>query len=694
MFRFYRRPPRALSQRTLPSVPLNSKSTTVSLRLTLAGLSLVATFILAGIVLVRGLSQVELKVEGLLDRWQKQIGTQVEIAESTVGLNSLRLKDIKLHGNLSGTVLDAKILMGFDPASKSFLKPASIKVDGADMLLKKSSLFRSLGPRTLTAELMTRPASASSWMDSDVELSNSRISLSLGSKNLNPFILVFALDRLVWEARRQQVDLEVERVSLGSTSLANKIEGSIWPLERRALWHGMHEKGAKFSAEIKWAADRRSTLIETRMGKGSLGLSATGKDTLSYSGVRWKGRAVLDSAGRLLELDGNLFMDDVALDLPLLASSTVNFAQVRAKLSARVDLSTGRLWLSELTLGLPDQPRSGLVQLWLRGEAMFEKSGPSPWQLEARLPLTRCASLLSVLPPALSGDLQQFHWSGSAAATLLLSSGGTLADLEARLSELNFDCKIHSPPELYSVERLQRSNAMQSGTLGRKILAARSDQSSPNFVPFAKLSPYFVKAVVTAEDIGFWQHRGFSWQNLVRAFKSNFDRGRIAFGGSTISMQTAKNLFLSHERTGARKFQEAILTWHLEQSLTKQRIFEIYSNIVEFGPELFGIKAAANYYFGKDPSQLELKEAVFLASLLPSPIKRHQYYCKGVLSEDYRVLIDQRLRTLLASNSISFQDHELAQAAPLHFQYSDNARLQCGRDLMSRRGSASTARVY
>lgn len=133
------------------------------------------------------------------------------------------------------------------------------------------------------------------------------------------------------------------------------------------------------------------------------------------------------------------------------------------------------------------------------------------------------------------------------------------------------------------------------------------------------MSPFLPQAVVVAEDIRFFFHHGLDWKSLRAAFWINLKEGRILWGGSTITQQLAKNLYLSPDKTLDRKLREVILTLKLERSLTKYRILEIYLNVAQWGPSLFGVTAASQHYFGKSPQDLGPLEAAFLASILPNP---------------------------------------------------------------------------
>ena len=139
-------------------------------------------------------------------------------------------------------------------------------------------------------------------------------------------------------------------------------------------------------------------------------------------------------------------------------------------------------------------------------------------------------------------------------------------------------------------------------------------------IPLEDIPRLFQRTVVLAEDAAFWVHEGIDWHEVQEAMDRNLEEGRIVRGASTISQQTAKNLYLSPDRNFLRKFKEYLITQDLEKHLPKKRILELYLNFIEFGNGVFGIQKAAEYYFGKDPAQMSLSEMVRLAAIIPAPL--------------------------------------------------------------------------
>ena len=147
------------------------------------------------------------------------------------------------------------------------------------------------------------------------------------------------------------------------------------------------------------------------------------------------------------------------------------------------------------------------------------------------------------------------------------------------------------------------------------------------WVSYAKISTNLKRAVIASEDAKFLDHEGFDWEGIEKAYKKNLKKGKIVAGGSTISQQLAKNLFLSTKRTPWRKGEEALITVMLENILSKKRILEIYLNVIEWGNGVFGAEAAARHYYKTSAANLSSGQAAKLAAMIPNPrfYDKHTY---------------------------------------------------------------------
>lgn len=210
-----------------------------------------------------------------------------------------------------------------------------------------------------------------------------------------------------------------------------------------------------------------------------------------------------------------------------------------------------------------------------------------------------------------------------------------------------------------------------------------------NWTSSSRIPPEMKWAVILAEDSNFYKHEGFDVKAIKEAIKYDLEKKSFARGASTITQQAAKNLFLSREKTITRKFKEIYLAWRMERELTKGRIIELYLNVVELGPMVYGIGHGARYYFGKPPSALTPRECAFLAAMLPGPrVAYNPYKNLG------RVLkrSDMILRLLRQKGVLSDGEYQTALA-----QSPNIGRLQAKVDTSIQKetafGTASSARM-
>lgn len=195
---------------------------------------------------------------------------------------------------------------------------------------------------------------------------------------------------------------------------------------------------------------------------------------------------------------------------------------------------------------------------------------------------------------------------------------------------------------------------------------------SSEYVPLKKISPYIRRAIVMTEDSAFYQHQGFDWESIEKNAYESFDPytlEKISFkrGGSTITQQLAKNLFFDNKKTLHRKILEAFVTVQIEKSLTKDEILERYLNVIEFGKNIYGVKAAANYYFKKEPIELNIVESAFLAMILPNPIKYSSSHRKQQLTPFAKSRMKQIIDYMFQFKLINDDEYQIALDQFAHF---------------------------
>lgn len=242
---------------------------------------------------------------------------------------------------------------------------------------------------------------------------------------------------------------------------------------------------------------------------------------------------------------------------------------------------------------------------------------------------------------------------------------------------LNFSVDLNEPDSLVFDTRLRSSNfkikkfgtddysQLNNSFTHRIFENGKTDTAfivgpeNPGYVPFEKISPFLRSAVLTSEDGSFFFHNGFNAKAFRESIATNIKERRFARGGSTISMQLVKNVFLTRNKTVARKIEEALIVWLIESQnlVSKQRMYEVYLNIIEWGPGIYGIGNAGKFYFNKTPGELNLPESIFLASIVPHP-KWYKYSFEenGITKPFFRIYSSMLAELMVRHENITPSD--------------------------------------
>lgn len=314
-----------------------------------------------------------------------------------------------------------------------------------------------------------------------------------------------------------------------------------------------------------------------------------------------------------------------------------------------------------------------------RGAALDVVAARDGDALRVELALTQmgCTELLAALPSGMAEVLRGARLSGTIDGHAVLDvSLAELARARAQgeadpdevrpppgLLTLDFDvlgrCAAIAPPASIDIEGLRgpwrHRYVADDGRMHERVLAS----GAPGFAALARV-PRIAEAFVALEDMRFWSHDGFDREQIERAFWYNLEHGRVRRGASTISQQTARNLWLGVDRSLARKLQEAWLTALLEDGLGKQRILELYLNLVELGPGVYGVDAGARHHFGVPPEQLTVLQAIHLAALAPAPRTLGERFAGGEVDDTWLAELRDHARRMHRNHMIT--DAELSSA--------------------------------
>ncbi len=363
-----------------------------------------------------------------------------------------------------------------------------------------------------------------------------------------------------------------------------------------------------------------------------------------------------------VDFDGRFHLSGLSLFHPMLGPNPVRHLGFDA-------VGRGRLEPRARTLHLES------AQVDYRGvhataTADAERLGKTPsFSARVQVAPVPCQTALDALPAELTPALQGFKLAGTFKSDL--HAAIDLGDLDQGVELgglVGIDgCKVKEAPEAAGAERLLGSFEQAVEVEPGEWLTFVVGPENPDWVPYADISPHIVNSIMTTEDSTFMRHHGFIPSEFRSALKANLEKGYFRLGASSITMQMVKNVLLSREKTLSRKLQELFLTWYVEHNLTKERILEIYFNVIEFGPRIYGIGRAAKHYFGKPAKAIEPREAAWFSSILPNPKRRYVHYCKGAPDAKWENYLNRILKRMHERGRLTDEEFDRAVNAKLTF---------------------------
>ncbi len=394
-------------------------------------------------------------------------------------------------------------------------------------------------------------------------------------------------------------------------------------------------------------------------------LPVTGREN-----VRFSGKVELTREAGISEIaaDGRLW--GLTVSDPRIAPEPLSGLDFDFRLTARHDAASHELEIPSATL------RSGklLAQATAR-IALHPETRKPRIQLALNIPPLPCQEALQALPPALVPNLRQLKLEGTFQGRIGLDVDmNRIHQEDARLSgKIDLDaCRVRSAPPHLRAERLLGDFAFTVTEPGGQRITVEVAQDNESFRPLEEISPAMVSAVLTTEDASFWRHHGFITSEFATALTRNLRAGHFRYGASSITMQIVKNVFFERRKTLSRKFEELFYTWYVEKVVPKPRLMEIYLNIIELGPDIYGVPRAAQHFFNKNPLELSVREAIYLASILPSPKKRYAFYCRQEVPETWERMLDRLLAIMLKRGHITEEEYRQALASRIVFDASEH----------------------
>jgi Transglycosylase len=450
-----------------------------------------------------------------------------------------------------------------------------------------------------------------------------------------------------------------EQLELGPSRL--ELSGNAAEFQMR-FEPGQGATGTPLAAVVTIPRSAGDAKFEIRGGPVSL--ATLGVQEGSFGLVGLKSAEILGQVeARLspseLKFRGSFDVTRLGLENARIAKGRVFFPQVHGSGGGRFFLDGSFLELEEGELSLGEAKFTGSVG-WRRTAEHAELG------LDFRAPMIACQSLLDAAPRGLLGLLEGSRLKGTFGLDLTVDADTRKLSQMAVAFHLKNDCRLESVPPEFSPDRFRGPFVREVPGPGGLPISVETGPTTGNWAPFDSISRYLETALLVTEDGRFHRHRGFDERAIESSIRDNVAAGRFVRGASTISMQLAKNLYLERTKTLSRKLEEALLTMLLEQSFDKRELLELYMNVVELGPGVYGIDQAARYYFGTTPAELSIAQCFFLASLLPAPTRQY-FTADGHLTASRRDHIHKLLKIAFDRERLTEGELERALAEEVVF---------------------------
>jgi len=300
--------------------------------------------------------------------------------------------------------------------------------------------------------------------------------------------------------------------------------------------------------------------------------------------------------------------------------------------------------------------------------AKYSVAGDTIYELKAHIPKMPAQDFITSLPNGLFTNFEGMEAEGSFSYDLDFMYNKNKPNklvFDSSLKKDGFKIIKYGAADLAKLNTAFTYRAIDNGRIQRAISLTNDN---PYYTPMDQITPYLRKAVLTSEDPSFFSHRGFINEAFKQSIIKNIRTRKFARGASTISMQLVKNVFLTREKTLSRKLEEILLVYILENNriASKERMLEVYFNIIEWGPDVYGIGEAASYYFQKSPSQLTLDECLYLASIIPRPKGfMWQFNDEGNL-KPYAIKHNDYMKKLMLRRGLLTPEDTIAQSGQIN----------------------------
>jgi Transglycosylase len=406
--------------------------------------------------------------------------------------------------------------------------------------------------------------------------------------------------------------------------------------------------------------------------EGTKGLLDVAKGTVSGRGL-----LVLSAPGDALTFDGQIALHAISVKQPRLAAEPLR----------GIDLAIGaRGLLNDAGLLRVDDAQLDMGALHVRTHGTLEETKDHfGVALSVDIAPAACQALLDSTPQGLLPTVRTARMTGTFGATSRVVFDTRTIDKLVLDYQIDDQCRMAEVPRDLSRDRFTSAFTYRTYHPDGTPSETTAGPGTTGWTDLDDISPFMVAAVLTTEDGAFYKHHGFNHNAIKNSVAANLKARRFVRGASTITMQLAKNLFLSREKTLSRKIEEVILTDYLEQAFRKDDMMELYLNVIEFGPDVYGVTRAAEHYFGRKPEELSLPECFFLASLMPSPVRYGKQRDKGQVSEGWMHHLQALMEIAAKNGKISRAELVEGLAQPVVFYRPGDPRPEPRRPVSSGR---------
>ena len=439
-------------------------------------------------------------------------------------------------------------------------------------------------------------------------------------------------------------DNDTAKLSFMTTSATidgGMLQSTILVNSNEATWHVNGEvKAGKKHFDIMVFADNKKVELPYLNNK----LHAK----LSFDTIRTVLKGA-DYSGDDYKIEGSWSVRNLLINHPRIAGNDIVVPE------ARIDAD---LLIGSNYLALDSTSTIYLKKAELHPYLKYTLSPNKIYEVKLQAPEQDAQEILNAFPQGLFESLEGLKVTGKVKYALnfyLDSSEPDSVKFDSGLTPTNFKIVKWGKNNLQKINEPFIYTPYEYGKPMRDIMIG---PSNPNYTPLSQVSSNFKNAILTSEDPSFFSHKGFVQESIRKSFAVNFKEKKFVRGGSTISMQLVKNVFLSRKKTLARKAEEILIVWLIENNrlVSKNRMLEVYFNIIEMGQNVYGIGEATRHYFGKSPSELNIGEGIFLANIVPRPkIALFKFRGDGGL-KDYMYKYFQYIGNIMARRGLTPSD--------------------------------------